>query len=82
MKEDAALKLDIEGHTDSTGGDKINVPLSKARAKSVYDYIVSQGIDGSRLASEGYASSQPIADNKTAKGRALNRRVVMKPKYY
>ncbi|MES2372673.1 MAG: OmpA family protein [Bacteroidota bacterium] len=82
MKEDAALKLDIEGHTDSTGGDKINVPLSKARAKSVYDYIVSQGIDASRLASEGYASSQPIAPNKTVAGRALNRRVVMKPKYY
>ena len=82
MKEDAALKLDIEGHTDSTGGDKINVPLSKARAKSVYDYIVSQGIDASRLASEGYASSQPIAPNKTVGGRALNRRVVMKPKYY
>jgi OOP family OmpA-OmpF porin len=82
MKEDAALKLDIEGHTDSTGGDKINVPLSKARAKSVYDYIVSQGIDAARLASEGYASSQPIAPNKTVAGRALNRRVVMKPKYY
>ncbi|NCI50712.1 OmpA family protein [Sediminibacterium roseum] len=82
LKEDAALKLDIEGHTDITGGDKINVPLSKNRAKSVYDYIVSQGIDASRLSSEGFASSQPIADNKTAAGRALNRRVVMKPKYY
>jgi outer membrane protein OmpA-like peptidoglycan-associated protein len=82
MKEDAALKLDIEGHTDITGGDKINVPLSKARAKSVHDYIISQGIDGSRMTSEGFASSQPIADNKTPAGRALNRRVVMKPKYY
>lgn len=82
LKEDAALKLDIEGHTDSTGGDKINVPLSKARAKSVYDYITSQGVDASRLSSEGYASSQPIAPNKTVAGRALNRRVVMKLKYY
>jgi OOP family OmpA-OmpF porin len=82
LKEDGALKLDIEGHTDITGGDKINVPLSKDRAKSVYDYMVSQGIDAARLSSEGYASSQPIADNKTAAGRAQNRRVVMKLKYY
>jgi len=82
LKEDAALKLDIEGHTDSTGGDKINVPLSKARAKSVYDYIASQGVDASRMSSEGYASSRPIAPNKTPAGRALNRRVEMKLKYF
>jgi outer membrane protein OmpA-like peptidoglycan-associated protein len=82
LKEDAALKLDIEGHTDSTGGDKINVPLSKSRAKSVYDYILSQGVDASKLSAEGYASSQPIATNKTPAGRALNRRVVLKLKYY
>jgi outer membrane protein OmpA-like peptidoglycan-associated protein len=82
LKEDAALKLDIEGHTDSTGGDKINIPLSKSRAKSVYDYIVSQGVDASKLSSEGYASSKPIATNKTPTGRALNRRVVLKLKYY
>lgn len=81
LNEDAALKLDIEGHTDITGGDKINVPLSKDRAKSVYDYIVSKGIDASRLSSEGFASSKPIADNTTAKGKALNRRVEMKLRY-
>ena len=82
LKEDAGLKLDIEGHTDITGGDKINVPLSKNRAHSVYDYMISKGIDASRLTSEGYASSKPIADNKTAKGKALNRRVEMKLKYF
>lgn len=82
LKEDQALKLDIEGHTDITGGDKINIPLSKNRAKSVYDYIIAQGIDASRLTSEGYAATRPIADNKTAAGRALNRRVEMKLKYY
>lgn len=82
MKEDAALKLDIEGHTDATGTDKINIPLSKNRAKAVYDYLVSKGVEESRLTSEGFGSSQPIADNKTVKGRELNRRVVMKPKYY
>ena len=83
LKEDANLKLDIEGHTDITGGDKINIPLSKNRAKSVYDYITTTGgISASRLSSEGYGSSKPIADNKTTKGKALNRRVEMKLKYY
>lgn len=83
LKEDSALKLDIEGHTDNTGSDKINVPLSQKRAKSVFDYLVNKGgIDASRLTSEGFGSSKPVADNKTAKGRSLNRRVEMKLKYY
>ncbi len=83
LKEDAALKLDIEGHTDNTGSDKINEPLSKKRAKAVYDYITTKGgIDASRITSEGYGSTKPVADNKTAAGRALNRRVEMKLKYY
>ncbi len=82
LKEDAALKLDIEGHTSSTGTDKINIPLSKSRAAAVYDYMIKKGIDASRLTSEGFGSSKPIADNKTEKGRALNRRVEMKLRYY
>lgn len=82
LNEDANLKLDIEGHTDITGSDKINTPLSQNRAKSVYNYLVSKGIDAARLTSEGFGSSKPIADNKTAKGRTLNRRVEMKLKYY
>lgn len=82
LNEDKNLKLDIEGHTDITGGDKINVPLSKNRAQSVYDYMVSKGIDAGRLTSEGFSSTRPIADNKTVKGRALNRRTEMKLRYY
>lgn len=83
LKEDAALKLDIEGHTDNTGSDKINVPLSQKRAKAVYDYLVNKGgVNSSRLSSEGYGSAKPVADNKTARGRGLNRRVEMKLKYY
>ena len=83
LKEDTALKLEIEGHTDNTGSDKVNEPLSKARAKAVYDYLTAKGgVDASRLSSEGYGSAKPIADNKTAKGRSLNRRVEMKLKYY
>ena len=82
LNEDAALKLDIEGHTDNTGTDKINVPLSQNRAKAVHDYLVGKGIDAARLSSEGFGSSKPVADNKTAAGRTLNRRVEMKLKYY
>lgn len=82
LNDDAALKLDIEGHTDITGSDKINIPLSKDRAAAVYNYLVKAGIDASRLTSEGFGSSKPISDNKTAKGRALNRRVAMKLRYY
>mgnify|MGYP001575145433 CR=1 FL=1 len=83
LKEDAALKLDVEGHTDITGSDKINEPLSKNRAKSVYDYLTTKaGIDASRVSSEGFGSTKPVADNKTAKGRVLNRRVEMRLKYY
>lgn len=83
LKEDAALKLDIEGHTDNTGSDKVNLPLSQKRAQSVFDYLTSKGgIDAGRLSHEGFGSAKPIADNKTAKGRSLNRRVEMKLKYY
>lgn len=83
LKEDMALKLDIEGHTSSTGTDAINNPLSVNRAKTVYDYITGKGgIDPSRVTSQGFGSTRPIADNKTLKGRALNRRVEMKLKYY
>eukprot|EP01136_Pigoraptor_vietnamica_P007443 Opistho-1_new@2665 len=83
LKEDAALKLDIEGHTDNTGSDKINQPLSQKRAQAVYDYLTTKGgVDAARMSHEGFGSSKPIADNKTAKGRGLNRRVEMKLKYY
>ncbi len=65
----------IEGHTDSQGSDEYNLKLSKERAASVREYLVSQGIPTSRLTSEGYGESQPIATNNTAKGRQMNRRV-------
>jgi OOP family OmpA-OmpF porin len=68
----------IEGYTDSTGSDAYNQRLSEQRAKAVLDYIVSKGIDPSRLESKGLGESQPVADNKTAEGRAQNRRVVLR----
>jgi outer membrane protein OmpA-like peptidoglycan-associated protein len=65
----------IYGHTDSTGSDAINNPLSQRRAESVYNYLVSRGVSGVRLVSEGFGSTQPVADNTTTTGRAQNRRV-------
>lgn len=81
LQQDADLKLDIEGHTDNTGSDKVNQPLSEKRARAVLDYLKSKGVDESRMQSAGYGSSQPVADNKTLKGRTLNRRVELKLKY-
>jgi len=63
------------GHTDSTGTDEINQPLSEKRAKAVTDYLKLQGIAASRLNSVGMGSTSPVADNGTAAGRSENRRV-------
>jgi outer membrane protein OmpA-like peptidoglycan-associated protein len=65
----------IYGHTDSTGSDAVNNPLSEKRAQAVYNFLISKGIAGSRLASQGLGSAQPVADNNTTAGRAQNRRV-------
>ena len=65
----------IYGHTDSSGSDAINNPLSQRRAESVYNYLLSKGISGNRIESQGFGSSQPVADNSTAAGKSQNRRV-------
>lgn len=71
-------RFEVGGHTDASGRDGINEPLSVARARSVLAYLVSQGIDEARLEARGYGSSKPIADNSTADGRARNRRVELR----
>jgi outer membrane protein OmpA-like peptidoglycan-associated protein len=81
LNEDPNLKLDIEGHTDNTGKPDKNQVLSEQRAKSVLDYLTSKGVDPSRLVSAGYGQDRPVADNKTAAGRAKNRRVDLKLHY-
>jgi outer membrane protein OmpA-like peptidoglycan-associated protein len=67
--------IDVYGHTDPTGGDAINIPLSRNRAESVAAYLSQQGVNRARIATQGFGSSQPIADNGTESGRAQNRRV-------
>ena len=65
----------IEGHTDNTGTDAINDPLSQRRAQAVANYAQGQGVEASRFQTQGYGSHQPIADNSTEAGRTANRRV-------
>ncbi|WP_257293987.1 OmpA family protein [Endozoicomonas sp. YOMI1] len=67
--------IEVVGYTDSTGGDKINVPLSQGRADSVANYIAFQGVSGDRIVAYGRGSAEPVASNKTVEGRAKNRRV-------
>jgi outer membrane protein OmpA-like peptidoglycan-associated protein len=68
------LHMLIAGHTDSTGSSSYNQGLSNQRAYAVVNYLVSHGIAADRLRAQGYGATQPIADNKTEQGRALNRR--------
>ncbi len=74
LTENSRLKIAIHGHTDNLGNDQTNMQLSRERAKSVYDYLVSKGIDAGRLEYEGFGETRPVADNKNEAGRAMNRR--------
>jgi OmpA-OmpF porin, OOP family len=68
----------MSAHTDSYGSDDYNFKLSDNRAKSVREYIVSKGIAESRITSQGYGETKPVATNETDEGRQLNRRVEFK----
>jgi outer membrane protein OmpA-like peptidoglycan-associated protein len=72
------LSIEIYGHTDHMGLDTRNKELSQQRAKAVADYLISQGLNRSRIQSFGFGSSKPVADNTTEEGRQLNRRVEFK----
>ncbi len=82
LKDNPTFKINVEGHTDSTGKHDMNMKLSDDRAASVAAYLKSVGVDESRITSEGYGPDRPIAPNKTTAGRAKNRRVEMKLRNY
>lgn len=77
-KSPAAVSVEIGGHTDSTGNPANNQKLSQARADAVRAYLISKGIKAETLTAKGYGSDKPVDDNKTAAGRANNRRVEFK----
>jgi outer membrane protein OmpA-like peptidoglycan-associated protein len=84
MQDNPAMVVEIGGHTDDKGADNYNQRLSEARAQSVVAYLVSQGIEQSRLTAKGYGESRPIAPNKNPDGsdnpagRDKNRRTEFK----
>ncbi len=82
LNENPGMYLQIDGHTDWVGNDEYNHTLSHNRANAVREYFLEKGIAENRLRSTGYGETSPIADNKTAAGRQLNRRVKMKLSYY
>ena len=75
LRDNQNTDVRIVGHTDNTGTDAINNPLSVARACSTRNYLTARGVAGSRIQVEGQGSYQPIASNTTAEGRSRNRRV-------
>lgn len=74
-EECSAAKITIKGHTDSRGAESYNQQLSQNRAQSVVDFLVSKGVDSTRLTAIGFGENAAIADNTTSEGRALNRRI-------
>ena len=82
MSENPGMSLDIAGHTDNVGADDKNMTLSQNRANAVKNYLVSKGVDASRISATGYGETMPIATNGTAAGRQQNRRSELKLSYY
>lgn len=77
LKQHPELVIEVDGHTDSTGSDKLNMALSQHRAESVMDYLKSHGVTNT-LTAKGFGKTRPIEDNKTAEGRLANRRVTLR----
>lgn len=75
LQQNTVTQVTIIGHTDNTGSDAINNPLSVDRANATRDYLVARGVSAARFTTDGRGSREPIADNSTPAGRAANRRV-------
>ena len=75
LQSNPVTTVQVVGHTDSTGSDAINDPLSVRRATAVRDYLAARGVSSNRVAIDGRGSRQPVGDNSSISGRAMNRRV-------
>lgn len=75
LNQQPGMEVRIVGHTDNTGNDAINNPLSVNRAQSARDYLIARGVAASRISIDGRGAREPIADNSTEAGRARNRRI-------
>ena len=73
--QNPGISIRIEGYTDNIGKPSTNLRLSQARAEAVMNYLVRKGVNARRMTAKGYGMASPIANNRTAKGRAENRRV-------
>lgn len=82
LKDNPSYNIDVNGYTDNVGTEEMNQKLSESRANSVKQYLIKNGIDAGRITATGYGETNFIADNKTAAGRAKNRRVEMKLRNY
>lgn len=72
------VNIEVGGHSDSDGSDASNMKLSTKRANAVRDYLIKKGVPASQMTAKGYGETQPISDNKTPEGKAMNRRVELK----
>ncbi len=75
LKDNKEVELEVRGYTDSQGTASYNQKLSERRANTVMQYLINNGIEASRLRAVGYGEKDPIASNRTAEGRAQNRRI-------
>lgn len=78
LKIKNTMSVEIQGHTDNVGKDEENLKLSQERAEEVRKYLVSKGIEATRIAAKGYGPTMPIADNSTEAGKSKNRRTSLK----
>ncbi len=78
LKLKSTMVIEIQGHTDNVGDEEANVKLSQARAESVMKYLVSKGIEATRITAKGFGASKPVADNAAEEGRSKNRRTSLK----
>ena len=75
LKGQPNINVQIDGHTDSSGTATYNQALSEQRAESVRQYLIGKGVEGTRMTTKGFGETKPVASNKTAEGKAQNRRV-------